>query len=239
MTHWTGNNADFFSGLRVDGAFYLLLGNPSPAWNGDAPLPLATQTSLTVFATQTVYTFTAGPIAANLTFTSPQIATDFDLMSRPAHYVTLSAAATDGSSHHVQFYFDVTPRIVIRNVGADVAFSRVAVAPGVEALSLGNAAQAPLSSTNDRADWGVMYLLRDTTVPGAAALELSNTTRALFVASGALPPGDNPVNPLPFSGGKGPATGVQKGKDRSGSDMPVSFDADQPRANSTSPPNKP
>jgi len=220
LTHWTGKSADWFSGVRVDGDFYLLLGNPTQDWNSGA-LPLATQTSLAVFATQTKYTFTAGPVTLNLTFTSPQIATDFDLMSRPAHYVTFSAASTDGAVHHVQIYFDVTPRLVITDESTSVSFSRVSVAGGAEALSLGNAAQAPLSSTNDRANWGVMYVLRDTGVPSGGALALSNATRSMFVASGGLPP-DSPVSPVPFAGGAGAATGVQKGKDRSGSDMPGS-----------------
>lgn len=221
VTHWTGNNADWFSGIRVDGAFYLLLGNPAPSWSA-APLQRAAQVGVAVFATQTVYSFTAGPVALNLTFTSPQIPTDFDLMSRPSHYVTADVAATDGATHAVQLYFDVTPRLVIEDAGADVAFGTVAVAPGAEALAMGNAAQQPLSSTNDRANWGVMYLTRDTTVPSAGALQMSNVSRSAWVATGALPPGAGPVSPIPFSGGKGPATGVQKGVDRPGYDLPGS-----------------
>ena len=221
VTHWTGSSVDWFAGVTVDGAFYLLMGNPAPAWAA-APLAQARQTSLTVQSTQTLYTFTAGAIAVNLTFTTPQIAGDWDLMSRPAHYLTYSLAALDGGAHAVALYQDVTSYLVLGNRRNDlVAFSRVPLpGAGAEALALGAAAQNPLSSTEDRASWGVLYLLRDASAPGSSVLTDSYSARAKFVASGGLPPADSPTNPQPQSGGKGRATGPQPGVDRSGSDLP-------------------
>jgi hypothetical protein len=222
VTQWTGQDLDFTSFLRVDGAAYLVMGDPNQKWAA-APLPLANQTSLTVFATQTVYTFSAGPIALTLTFTTPQIAGDYDLMSRPCHYFTYTLAATDGATHAVALYQDLASYIVQSN-GKDelIASARVPLpGAGAEALSLGSVYQTPLSSTNDKATWGVAYLARDTTLPSAGVLTDSYTSRQAFFTSGALPPADAPT-PAPQSGAKGKATGPQPGIDRSGSDMPGS-----------------
>ena len=221
IVHWTGADLDWFAGLLVDNSFYLIMGNPAVAWAA-APLARATQTSVTVFATQTVYTFAAGPVAVNLTFTSPQIAGDYDLMSRPCHYFTYSLAATDGAPHAVSLYQDVTSYLVLNDgKDADITFSRVPLpAAGAEALSLGAATQLPLSSTNDKPTWGFAYLVRDTTVANSAVLESSYVTRKAFAGGAALPAPDSPTNPQPQSGGKGPATGPQPGKDRAGSDLP-------------------
>ena len=100
VDQWTHNTHDMVSGVRVDGSFFLLMGTPTPAWSA-SPLPVATQLSVAVLATQTRYSFAAGPVAINLTFTSPQIPSDLELMSRPCHYVTYDVAATDGAVHAV------------------------------------------------------------------------------------------------------------------------------------------
>jgi hypothetical protein len=220
---WTHNSVDMFAAATVDGTPYLLMGSPTPAWSPKTPLSAATQTGFAVvMATQSRYAFTAGPVAINLTFTSPQIAVDYDLMSRPAHYVTFDVAATDGASHAVSFYFDVSPRLVMTDGSALVSFSRVPLA-GAEALAVGATDQQPLSSTSDRATWGVAYLIRDTSVPNAAVIRNLAETRPAFFTTGKLPAGgDDPVNPQQLSNGTAPATGPQQGVDRGGDDMPGS-----------------
>lgn len=107
-THWTGASLDFFAGVRVDSAFFLLMGSPSQTWGTLTP---AVQTSVVVFATQTVYSFTAGGVAINLTFTSPLITDNWELLSRPAHYATFSIASADGAPHAVKTYFDITGNV--------------------------------------------------------------------------------------------------------------------------------
>lgn len=81
-TQWTGLNQDFFSAIRVDGVPYLLMGSPSVSWS-TGNLQTATQTSLNVYATQTKYTFNAGAVSLAMTFTSPLITDDWELLSRP------------------------------------------------------------------------------------------------------------------------------------------------------------
>lgn len=84
------------------------MGSPTQDWGTLTP---ANQTSVTVWSTQTVYSFTAGGVALNMTFTSPLITDNWELLSRPAHYVTFSAAAADGADHAVKVYFDITGNV--------------------------------------------------------------------------------------------------------------------------------
>jgi hypothetical protein len=217
--HWTGTELDMFAAIRVDGVAYQLMGDASRA--GVTPAPaLASQQWTRTRATQTTYGFSAGAVSLNLTFTSPKLTVDWDLFSRPAHYVTFDVASTDGAAHAVSLYFDVTGNVVMRQPG-DVAFSRVAVTgPGagssLTALRLGAATQTPLADSNDALNWGNAYLMADL-APGAGAsgaIAYSNATRGGWLATGALP-ADEPSSPVPLApGGPQPATGPQRGVDR-------------------------
>lgn len=124
--------------------------------------------------------------------------------------------------------------MVINSGSQSVAWSRSPVTGEgitgtVEALGVGNAVQTPLSSTSDRMNWGVAYLLLNTDASdpnhATGAMNYANTTRAAFFASGSpaadLPPS---AGPLPVIGGQvyTPATGPQTGIDRPGGDMPGS-----------------
>ncbi len=84
-------------------------------------------------------------MAVNLTFTSPLLPGDWELMSRPAHYVTFDVAALDHTSHAVNVYFDVTANIVARDLFAPVTWDRHPLpAADAEALSLGGSPQYPI-----------------------------------------------------------------------------------------------
>lgn len=230
---WSGGDDFFFSAARVDGTAYLLMGNPSPDWAKSGALQTATQTNVAVFATQTVYSFSAGPIALNLTFTSPLLTEDWELLSRPAHYITYDVIATDAGSHSVQLYFDSTANPVVTDPTALVAWSRlpitgVGIDAPVTALRLGADSQCALCDSGpDRPDWGIIYVAAGTDPSNGnaqMALEYSNTTRSMFFASGTIPSADNPNSPSPLvpAGPPLPATGPQVGIDRGGGDMPGS-----------------
>jgi hypothetical protein len=228
ITDWTGWNQEMVAIARVDGVSFALMGLLD--YLDVSTYQNATQTSVTVYSTQTVYVFQAGPVSIDVTFTSPLLTEDWELLSRPAHYVTFFAAATDGKSHAVQVYFDMSGRIVMNDGTADAAWSRttvtgVGIDSQVTALSIGAAEQNPLSTTDDSMSWGYLYVLAETDASGAAAsmvLEYSNVTRSSFVSGGTIPTNDNPTSPAPLivPGPTGPGTGPQIGVDRSGYDLP-------------------
>ncbi|KAG6821602.1 hypothetical protein H0H93_000111 [Arthromyces matolae] len=91
--------------VRVDGKSYNFLG--APHINGSTPLK-ATQKSFEFTATQSIFVLTAGPVDVQVTFLSPVEATDFVKQSIPLSYMAVSIHPTDGQSHSIQVYSDVT-----------------------------------------------------------------------------------------------------------------------------------
>ena len=59
----------------------------------------AIQKTVEVKATQTVYGFTCGGVDLSLTFSSPLIMNNLDLLSRPVSYVTMNVKSNDGKEH--------------------------------------------------------------------------------------------------------------------------------------------
>jgi len=71
------------------------------------------QTGLEVLPTRTLYRFEADGVRLGVTFTTPALPHDLDLLSRPVTYVTWDAQATDGKRHQVSLYFDATGEWVV------------------------------------------------------------------------------------------------------------------------------
>src|ERR1051326_2096804 len=80
--HWTGTPQALTSMIRIDGKAYRLMGADPPSV---AALP---QSSLEVLPTRTLYTFEGANVRVALTFMTPLLPTDLDLLSRPATYIT-------------------------------------------------------------------------------------------------------------------------------------------------------
>ena len=76
-----------------------------PVMKIDAKVINAEQKNVTINATQTIYDFTCGPVDATITFTSPLLIKDLDILSRPVSYVTYSVKSNDGNTHDVATLF--------------------------------------------------------------------------------------------------------------------------------------
>ena len=100
--HWTGKPHRLTALVRVDGVAYRVMG----AQPDD--IPAIEQTALSVLPTRTVYTFQTAGVALTLTFLTPALPDDLDILSRPVTYLTFALQAVDGKTHDVQFYFDAS-----------------------------------------------------------------------------------------------------------------------------------
>ena len=185
--HWTGAAHGMVGMARVDGRAFRLMGQS----NNPMPEPMR-QTRLEVMPTRTLYEFEGGGIRLSLTFMSPLLPDDLDVMSRPVTYLTWEARATDGRAHEVSVYFDCTAEFAVNTTDQKVNWTRARVGD-LRALSLGSQQQTVLDKSGDdlRIDWGHLYLV--VPPPGAASdvAAWNQAARRGFAASGALPEADD------------------------------------------------
>ena len=76
--HWTRREHPLVSLIRIDGKPYRLMGK---APEQVAPLP---QVGVRVLPTRTIYDFEGGHVHVKLTFLTPALSDDFEVLARPA-----------------------------------------------------------------------------------------------------------------------------------------------------------
>lgn len=120
---------------------------------------MAEQTGLDFTATQTKYTLECGDVELDLSFTSPLLLDDLELLSRPVSYVTIKARSTDGESHEVQLYFGASSAIA-SNVPSQLMITESGSTEQLDFLKAGTDEQPILEKKGDnlRIDWGYMYV---------------------------------------------------------------------------------
>ncbi|MFT3935885.1 MAG: DUF4965 domain-containing protein [Chitinophagaceae bacterium] len=130
-----------------------------PAITPDAGVMVAEQTSVSLNATQTIYTFNCGKAGLKLSFTSPLLADDLNLISRPVTYINASVSSNDGLEHNVQLYFGASTDIAVNTPAQPVKAEKYS-AKGLTILKAGTVAQPVLQKKGDdlRIDWGYMYV---------------------------------------------------------------------------------
>lgn len=155
--HWTGTRMTLQSLIRVDGTPYRIM--------GDEPRDVtpAQQLSLHVFPTRTVYNFQAGDIFVTLTFLTPDLPRQIDVLSRPVTYLTWQVHSLDGKQHHVEIYFDNSAELVVNTPDEAVTWESETL-PALNVLRMGSAAQPILARAGDetRIDWGYLYVAAPT-----------------------------------------------------------------------------
>jgi len=122
----------------------------------------AEQQSLQLTATQTAYTFTAGPVAIDLTFTSPLLMDQLEVLARPASYVTFHVKPSDAKPHDVKVWFALSGTLSADKPNQEVMASHQEV-NGQFVQSIGTTSQNVLGKKGDnvRIDWGKAYLAAD------------------------------------------------------------------------------
>jgi hypothetical protein len=180
--HWTGRTHPLTSLIRIDGDTARLMG-ATPA--DVAALP---QTSVTVRPTHTIYTFASDRVRVTLTFMTPALPWDLDVLSRPVTYITWNVSSADGKPHQVQLYFDCGAEIAVNTPDQSVRLD-YPDASGLAVARVGTAEQPVLARRGDdvRIDWGYGYLAAPT---GDGVIVTGGVGRRLregFTNSGTIP----------------------------------------------------
>ncbi|MGE5645034.1 MAG: glutaminase domain-containing protein [Acidobacteriota bacterium] len=181
--HWTGAVQSLTALLRVDGKIYRVMGrDPREA-------PALPQTGVEVLPTRTIYRFAGAGVELTLTFLTPALPYDLDVLSRPATYLVWELRKT--GARQASLYFDAAAELAVNTRDQRVVRSRYRV-DGLDVLRVGTEQQPVLAKSGDdlRIDWGYLY-----TAAAKGALESAATDRQTamesFEATGGLPPSDD------------------------------------------------
>ncbi|NQT93050.1 MAG: DUF4965 domain-containing protein [Lentisphaerae bacterium] len=153
-----------------------------------------------IYPTRTVYTFHAGGVALSVTFLSPLLPDDLDVLSRPLTYIVFDVASTDDRPHQVQLYMDVGAEWATDTFDQEVVWMRHRI-EGVDAVRAGTQAQHILGRSGDdvRCDWGYVWLAAPDDGRQATATGADAALRSAFMGEGALPVTDDLSQPCPVS----------------------------------------
>jgi hypothetical protein len=124
-----------------------------------ADLKEAKQTGVIINATQTIYDFKCGDVNLKLTFTSPLLMSNLDLLSRPVSYVSYKINSNDSKAHKVQVFFSASADVA-RNKPTQLVIAKQYTSKSLSILKAGTTEQPVLQKKGDdiRIDWGYMYV---------------------------------------------------------------------------------
>ncbi len=147
----------------------------------------ASQKSVAMSATQTQYVFSCGAVDLNLSFLSPLLPQNLDILSRPVNYISYEVKSTDGKNHDVQIYFEATPEWAVDQISQEVSIEK-GETEGISYLKAGTTEQAILAKKGDdrRIDWGYFYLGGTKTPEMSYALGGYQTIKQGFTTTGIL-----------------------------------------------------
>ncbi|MGC3944057.1 MAG: DUF4965 domain-containing protein [Chryseolinea sp.] len=151
----------------------------------NASVSLAVQKSVVVTPTRTIYELSCGKVDLQLTFTSPLLMDDLNLLSRPVSYVSYRVKANDGSSHQVSAYFGASSSLAVnlssQEVSAEHITTKVAGDKSLNVLKVGSRSQPILQKKGDdlRIDWGHLYIA---TLSGNSTQSITASGHAPFEA---------------------------------------------------------
>ncbi len=165
---------------------------------GLTAVPAMQQLSLVVEPLHTRYSFAAEGIRLDVTFFTPLLPKDLDVMSRPVTYLSWSAVSTDGKKHRVELMLDVDPNVAVNDASQPVTWGRTRTKQ-LTLLNVGSRDQQTLHQAGDRIriDWGYFHLGIPDGVASSTALSSENIAK--FVESGTLPDTDDLAMPRPIA----------------------------------------
>eukprot|EP01116_Phalansterium_solitarium_P005885 TRINITY_DN180_c2_g1_i1.p1 TRINITY_DN180_c2_g1~~TRINITY_DN180_c2_g1_i1.p1 ORF type:complete len:689 (-),score=250.82 TRINITY_DN180_c2_g1_i1:82-2148(-) len=191
---WDGTIKALSGIIRIDGSAYRFMG---PADGRTLPNAAIPQLNVTVLPTRTVYVFGTSSVQLSVTFATPTVPTDFDLLSMPVTYITYDVVSVDGGSHDVQLYYDNSGEIVTNDCSTEqIAWNRTSIG-GLLVSQFGTTAQAVLGMHGDGVgiNWGYHYAA---TADDGTAWQVNSvdvTARQQFASTGTVPTSDDGRQP--------------------------------------------
>lgn len=150
--HWTGRKKRMIGKIEIDGRLYRFMGDGE-----EAPL---LQVGLTVNPTSSVYTMEGDGVRLQITFLTPLLLTDIELVSRPASYIDWEIIPLDAQPHHIRLFLEFGEEICHHAREHEDMIGGTHQTYDFRTAWMGKERQAPLGHTGDDVsiDWGYLYL---------------------------------------------------------------------------------
>ncbi len=183
--HWTRQEHALVSLIRVDGQAFRLMGNDP------STVPPLRQIGVQVTPTRSIYEFENAQIHLTLTFMTPMLPDDLEVLARPVTYLTWNVRSVDARPHQVSIYSSTSSQLAVNAPDQSVEWARE-TAGNLTALRVGTSDQPFLSPVGDltRIDWGYAYVAAPART-SQAAIGDGQALLAGFVSRGALPAQDD------------------------------------------------
>lgn len=148
----------------------------------------ASQTNVSLEATNTKYTFDCGKAELKVTFTSPLLLDDLQLLSRPVSYISVSVQSKDDQKHSVQLYLGASSTLAVDSPAQEVEASRYNQ-NNLAILKVGTVQQPVLQKKGDdlRIDWGYAYVATQSAKNVKQYISSANGGFGPFVTTKAAP----------------------------------------------------
>ncbi len=189
--HWTGKPQPLSSVIRIDGVPYRLMGKDP------AQIAALDQVSVVVHPTRSVYVFKGAGVLVEMTFATPLLMNDLDLLSRPVTYIRYAVSSLDGIPHTAAIYFDASAMLAVNTPDQVVTASRLKL-NNAQVLRAGTTTQPILAKSGDdlRIDWGYLYVAASSSAANSAIVD-HHDALAKFVAGADLSDSDDFDLPRP------------------------------------------
>ncbi|OBZ70559.1 hypothetical protein A0H81_09078 [Grifola frondosa] len=166
--------------IRVDGNTFSWLGD-----DGAAPTNISNVTSTQITPTRTIFTMQAGPMNVTVTFISPIEPSDWAKQSFPFSYVSLDASSTDGNSHDVQVYSDISAEWVSGNRSSLVSWSTQVTDSSIY-HQVQKQSPSPMTEISSQAEDGTAYYAMASRPGLTYQTDLDVVCRPQFTSTGVL-----------------------------------------------------
>ncbi len=150
--HWTRHPHPLVGLIRVDGKAYRLMGTQPKG------VPALPQTAVRVLPTRSIYDFEGAGVKVSLTFLTPALPGELEVLARPLTYLVWSVESADGAEHAVSLYESTSGLLAVNTPDQKVEWSKESFGD-LTALRAGTVDQPLLRPAGDdvRIDWGYVY----------------------------------------------------------------------------------
>ncbi|KAF7186316.1 Glutaminase A [Pseudocercospora fuligena] len=136
-TFWNGQVTGWTGIVRVDNSSYTWMGAPSNSQS------YVNQTAFQYTSTKSIFTMQAGPVQLTVTFLSPVTPNDLLRSSLPYTYCNVDVKSTDGKTHNVQLYSDISAEWVSGDRGVKAQWDYGVIQGVTQPSGVGSPSSAP------------------------------------------------------------------------------------------------